>query len=71
MHDLDEESAAAKTQLDRIMARTVPTPISQVEIGIEHAVQLLITTGQNIDRLDSEAGLTSSYDAAPIPVSSG
>ncbi len=40
-------------------------------IGTGHASQLLITAGQNIDRLNSDAAFARLCGVAPIPVSSG
>jgi len=40
-------------------------------IGTQHAAQLLITAGQNIGRLHSEAAFARLCGVAPIPVSSG
>ncbi|MFE1472137.1 transposase [Nocardiopsis dassonvillei] len=71
VHDLDEEITAVQTQLDRLVARTAPTLVSRVGIGTGHAAQLLVTAGQNVDRLGSEAGLARLCGVAPVPVSSG
>ena len=45
--------------------------ISKVGIGTGHAAQLLITAGQNIDSLTSEAAFARLCGVAPIPGSSG
>jgi transposase len=40
-------------------------------VGIEHAGQLLVTAGDNPERLRGEASFAHLYGAAPIPASSG
>jgi transposase len=40
-------------------------------VGIENAGQLLVTAGDNPDRLRSEAGFAMLCGAAPLPASSG
>lgn len=71
VHDLNEEITAVQTHLDRLVARTAPTFVSRVGIGTGHASQLLVSAGQNVDRLGSEANLARLCGVAPIPVSSG
>ncbi|MGV9193144.1 IS110 family transposase [Microbacterium sp. MC2] len=68
---LDEEIAEADTALKQLVERCAPTLISKLAIGPGHAAQLLITAGQNIDRLHSEAAFARLCGVAPIPVSSG
>lgn len=57
--------------LQELVAQTTPTLVSKLAIGTGHAAQLLITAGQNIDRLHSEAAFARLCGVAPIPVSSG
>ena len=40
-------------------------------VGIGHAAQLLVTAGQNIDRLHGEAAFAHLCGADPVPASSG
>ncbi len=68
---LDEEIAEADALLKQLVTRTAPTLTSKLAIGPGHAAQLLITAGQNIDRLHSEAAFARLCGVAPIPVSSG
>lgn len=45
--------------------------VSKLAISTGHAAQLLITAGQNIDRLRSETAFARLCGVSPIPVSSG
>jgi len=40
-------------------------------IGTQHAAQLLITAGQNLERLHSDGAFARLCGVAPVPVSSG
>lgn len=68
---LDEEVDALDAELEHLVAAIAPTLIAQPGIGTLHAAQFLITAGQNIDRLHSEAAFARLCGVAPIPVSSG
>src|ERR1019366_3971137 len=68
---LDEEIAELDAQMGRLVARCAPSLIARCGIGTQHAAQLLITAGQNLDRLDSDAAFARLCGVAPIPVSSG
>jgi transposase len=68
---LDEEIAEADAPRKQLVRSTAPTLTSKLAIGPGHAAQLLITAGQNIDRLHSEAAFARLCGVAPIPVSSG
>lgn len=69
--DLTAEIRDVDVMLQELVARTAPTLVSKLAIGTGHAAQLLITAGQNIDRLHSEAAFARLCGVAPIPVSSG
>lgn len=71
IHALDDEIAALDAQLEKLVTETAPTVISRLGIGTGHGAQLLITAGQNIDRLGSEAAFARLCGVAPIPVASG
>lgn len=45
--------------------------VSRNSIGYECAAQLLLTAGDNSDRLQSEAGFAALCGASPLPASSG
>ena len=68
---LEAEIAELDIHLGGLVTRAAPTLVSRVGIGTQHAAQLLITAGQNIDRLTSEAGFARLCGVAPVPVSSG
>ena len=67
----DEEIGGLDAQLKPLVATTAPSLVALVGIGTGHASQLLITAGQNIDRLNSDAAFARLCGVAPIPVSSG
>jgi transposase len=62
-------------ELDRVLGGLVhevaPATIELLGIGVDHAGQLLVSAGQNPERLHSEAGFARLCGAAPIPASSG
>jgi transposase len=68
---LNEEVHEIDHQLDGLVANAAPTLLSQLGIGTQNAAQLLITAGENIDRLSSEAAFARLCGVAPIPASSG
>ena len=68
---LDEEVSNLDSQLQQLVSATAPTLVSRLGIGTGHAAQFLVTAGQNIDRINSEAAFARLCGAAPIPVSSG
>lgn len=68
---LDEEIADYDRDLDGLVAHAAPTLLQRTGIGTHHAAQLLITAGQNLDRLSGEPAFARICGAAPIPVSSG
>ena len=63
------------TQLDRhldpLVAATAPTLVSLLGIGTDVAGQLLVTAGDNPERLHSEASFAKLCGVAPLPASSG
>lgn len=69
--DLTVEIRDVDVVLQDLVARTTPTLVSKLAIGTGHAAQLLITAGQNIDRLHSEAAFARLCGVAPVPVSPG
>lgn len=68
---LDEEIAEADAGLEALLRPMVPTLLARPQIGIQSAAQLVITAGQNIDRLHSEAAFAKLTGVAPRPASSG
>src|SRR5260370_5432311 len=48
-----------------------PDLVSRNSIGYESAAQLLLTAGDNSERLQSEAGFAALCGVSPVPASSG
>ena len=68
---LDEEIAQLDRQLTPLVAAAAPRTTALLGVSTGHAGQLLITAGQNIERLHSEAAFAALCGASPIPVASG
>ena len=68
---LDLEITELEGQLDRLTRAAAPRTTRLLGVGTVHTSQLLITAGENIDRLRSEAAFARICAAAPIPASSG
>jgi transposase len=71
VRDLDAEIAALDRQLDRLVAQAAPRTTALLGVSTGHAGQLLVTAGQNVDRLKSEAAFAALCGSSPIPVSTG
>ena len=71
VHGLDAEIALADRRLGSLVAATAPTTSAIYGAGPDVAGQLLVTAGDNPERLRSEAALAHLCGAAPIPASSG
>src|SRR6201996_1751133 len=59
------------TQLTPLVTAAAPELLALPGVGVETAGQLLVTAGDNRDRLKSEASFARLCGVAPIPVSSG
>jgi transposase len=68
---LTEEIADADRELAPLVAQAAPQLIAVFGIGTETAAQLLITAGDNPDRLRSQAAFAHLCAAAPVPANSG
>ncbi len=68
---LSEEIAEADAQLRTLVTEAAPRLLALRGVGPEVAGQLLATTGDNPDRLRSEAAFAHLCGVAPIPASSG
>jgi transposase len=68
---LDAEIAQLDEQLEQLVQAVAPRTIALLGIGPQHAGQLLVTAGQNITRLHSEAAFAHLCGVDPIPASSG
>ena len=69
--DLSEEIADADRELEALIAATAPHLVERMGVGPEVAGQLLITAGDNPDRLTSEAAFAALCGTSPLPASSG
>jgi transposase len=58
-------------QLQALVATVAPTLLALPGVGVDTAGQLLVTAGDNPQRLRSEAAFAHLCGAAPIPASSG
>jgi transposase len=68
---LDDEIAVLDRQLEWLVRAAAPRTTRLLGISTGHAGQLLVTAGQNIDRLRGEAAFAALCGASPIPASSG
>jgi transposase len=68
---LDREIDSLGQQLELLVAAAAPRTTALLGISTGHAGQLLITAGENIDRLNGEASFAALCGASPIPASSG
>jgi transposase len=71
IQDLDEEIALLDVQLHQLVKQCCPSLLGRVGIGVQHAAQLIVTAGENLDRLDNEAAFARLCGVAPVPASSG
>ena len=68
---LTEEIADADAELKSLVDEAAPSLVALSGVGVETAAQLLITAGDNPERLTSEASFAHLCAAAPIQASSG
>jgi transposase len=68
---LQAEIDELDTQLGVLVTAAAPQLLALPGIGVDTAGQLLVTAGDNPERLRSEAAFARLCGAAPIPVSSG
>jgi transposase len=68
---LTDEIADYDRELQHLVTATAPALVSIAGVGIHTAAALLITAGDNSDRLRSEAAFAHLCGVAPIPASSG
>jgi transposase len=69
--ELDREIALLDRQLTELVSEAAPATIARVGVSSGHAGALLVTAGQNIDRLRHEPSFAALCAASPVPVSSG
>ncbi len=69
--ELGDEIASLDELIEPLVTALAPQLLARVGIGIQVAGQLLVTAGDNPDRLRSEASLAMLCGVAPLPASSG
>jgi len=69
--ELRDEITALDDLIAPLVTALAPQLLDRVGIGIEVAGQLLVTAGDNPDRLRSEASFAMLCGVAPLPASSG
>lgn len=68
---LDAEVAEMDGALSHLVREAAPRTVAHTGIGVDHAGQLLVTAGQNLGRLRSEAAFALLCGVAPVSASSG
>jgi len=71
MLELGDEIAMLDELIAPLVTELAPQLLARTGIGIEVAGQLLVTVGDNKQRLGSEAGFAMLCGVAPLPASSG
>ncbi|MBS8267939.1 IS110 family transposase [Halomonas litopenaei] len=69
--ELSDEIADLDVMIAAIIDELAPELISRTGVGYESAAQLLITAGDNPERLHSESSFSALCGVSPIPASSG
>ena len=69
--DLDDEVSELDDMIDAILADAAPLLVRLECVGAQSAAQLMVTVGDNPERLRSEASSAMLCGVAPVPVSSG
>ncbi|SED54089.1 Transposase [Rhodococcus jostii] len=69
--DLTAESRALLKNIETLIVHTAPALLARCGVGVETAAQLLITVGDNPERIASEGAFANLCGVAPIPASSG
>jgi transposase len=71
IESLDREITALDRELEQLVRAAAPRTTQLLGISTGHTAQLLVTAGQNIDRLRGESAFAALCGASPIPASSG
>jgi hypothetical protein len=71
IRDLEDEVATHDTRLQDLVAQVAPTLLKRLGVGPVHAARLVVTAGENLERLTSDAAFARLCGVAPIPASSG
>jgi transposase len=69
--ELHDEIADLDTMIIAIIDELAPTLVARNSIGHGSAAQLLLTAGDNSERLHSESGFAALCGVSPVPASSG
>lgn len=69
--ELHDEIADLDQMIEAIVKDLAPELLAQTAIGLNSAAQLLLTAGDNPDRLKSEASFAALCGVSPVPASSG
>jgi len=69
--ELHDEIADLDVMIGAIVDELAPSLVARNSIGRESAAQLLLTAGDNSDRLHSEASFAALCGVSPVPASSG
>lgn len=69
--ELHDEIADLDDMIEAIVKDLAPELLAQAAIGLNSAAQLLLTAGDNPDRLRSEASFAALCGVSPVPASSG
>jgi transposase len=69
--ELHDEIADLDVMIGVIVDELAPSLVVRNSIGKESAAQLLLTAGDNADRIRSEAGFAALCGVSPVPASSG
>jgi transposase len=69
--ELHDEIADLDTMIAALVDELAPDLVARNSIGHESAAQLLLTAGDNAERLHSEASFAALCGASPVPASSG
>jgi transposase len=69
--DLEDETASLDELLDELVRTTAPELLQLFGVGVDTAAALLVTAGDNPERLRSEAAWAHLCGVAPIQASSG
>lgn len=69
--DLNEEIGVLNRHLSALTAQAAPALLERPGLGVDTVARLLITAGDNPERLRSEAAFARLTGVAPIPASSG
>jgi transposase len=68
---LDQEIELLDHELEQLVATAAPRTTQLLGVSTGHAGQLLVTAGQNIERLKGQCSFAALCGASPVPASSG